>query len=166
MSGIAGLDKPNQHVGRRCPKEDIEAVHRIDSAHGQVDRRCDGSDGRQNQGESAATELCQEAGEEDRCGTRQGGKETEGKEGIAEEAAVGGEEVDRKRRLIDVAKVEVLTAGDVIKLISENSVASPEVGDQMEEELEQRKPHKDEKGAFRLGVRRGAWIHEWICCGG
>ena len=89
-------------------------------------------------GTASAERPGEEAGEEDGSGSGEGGEDTEGEDGVAEEefAETGLEGDDGA--VVDVTPGEMAAAGDVVELVAEVAVAEvlrPEGEGELEEQL-------------------------------
>jgi hypothetical protein len=92
----------------------------------------------QRLGKPPAAELARDEPDKpdgDRPGDR--GQQSQGKHRVAKERADGPEQKDRQRRLIDVAKGQMIGAGQIVELVAEIAVALR--GQQMDEQLRRRK---------------------------
>ena len=139
---VAGLDDPHDHVRAPRPEQRLERVHREEVVHHDVDEGEGARQGGEAHREASAAHLArQEARQQDerRSGEGRGEphREERGAERVADEPRHRGDE----RRLVHVAPVEVLAAGQEVQLVAEVPVAGG--GREVQQQLRRRDREDD-----------------------
>jgi hypothetical protein len=97
-----------------------------------------------------------------RAGERR--QETEREQRIAEQVPHDPEHADRQRRMVDVAPVHVLAAGEVVELVAEDAVALRR--EEMQKELGEREEDEDHRPFLRRELFNVHTLQKQICSGG
>src|SRR5205085_7221798 len=132
------------------PKQRLEDVHRQEVSEGEIERGDHGAERGERLRESRCAEASRDcAGEEHERGVGERGNDANGEERCAESVSnEPGEKAD-ERRLIDVTPIEMLTAGEVVKLVAKVAVLRD--ADEMNE--------NGERGEHCYHRRNAVWPH-------
>ena len=146
----AGVERLDQHQDREGPEEEIETVHGEVPVGAEEDERERGAERREDLGVAPAPEPARDQpGEEHGRRSRERRHDAQGDERVAEGRPHHRQDRDRERRMLHVAPVEVLGAGQVVELVAEVPVARDR--GELEEELPEGDGAEDQQIASPAG---------------
>ena len=118
------VNDADEKINASHPEQRLERVHGKEISNCQIEQRAERSRAGESDGPRASAHLARDhACERNDRRTRQRREEANRKKRIAQEQLAQSKKQNRQRRLIDVPKIEMSRAGDVIKLIAKITVA-------------------------------------------
>ena len=152
--GITRAHDADQEVDAPHPEQGLEAVHRQDAVHAEVDGRRERAEARERLGEASSPELAREEHRErDACRSGERRERTQDRQGTAQKEGDLRVESDQGRA-VHVAPVEVAAAVEEVELVPEVTV--PVGGHEVDEEFrshEQRDKSDVERPDLPLFIR-------------
>ena len=113
------IERADENVGRHCPEQDFENVHRVETGGADQHWRDRRRSHRNGFGNFAAIEAPRDSsGEPHRQGSRDRSERSEDEERIAERGRHQREECHAEGWMVDVSPGEVPRAGEVIELVA------------------------------------------------
>ena len=154
QGAAAAVEEAHHHVDGAEPERDVEDVHREDVAESEVERGDERAQRRQELAVAAGPEAAsEELGEKHDRGSRDGSEEADAEGRVAEQQPGAAQDERAERRVVDVAPVEVLAAGDVVQLVPVQPVAADE--GELERQLQRRGGEQEHPVEPRVGNTRG-----------
>lgn len=155
--GLVLLEDPHQQKEADGPEQHLEGRDAEHVGGAEVDRRDQHREAGHHLDEAAAAEAAgQEADQQHRRRSRQGGEDPQADERLAEELVRQPRDPGDERGMVDVAEGEVMTAGQEVKLVVVVAVAAEER--QMDQQLEGGEDAEESPvGAIQGGWCRGGF---------